>query len=162
MLLHWATSYQKHSGRATSQAVLHDLLKRMLSKMEDEDELLKLFKFYEDKEDTNEEDTYLTHELGTQEDNWHPMSYDEKMDKDKTLSIARSLETLFANRKKWEQWRLQLVTGLHVLASHIDKIILNGMVGQETLDSPKSQPAHRARKDGISKTKNSETENDER
>ena len=150
MLLHWGTSYQKHSGRATSQAVLHDLLKRMLSRMEDEDKLLRLFKICEAKYDTNEEDTYITHEHDTQEDDWHPMSYNEKMDEDKTLSIARSLMRLFANRKKWEQWRQQLVTGLHVLASHIDKIILNGLIGQESLDSPRSQPAQGARKNGMS------------
>ena len=150
MLLHWATSYQKHSGRATSQAVLHDLLKRMLSRMEDEDKFLRLFKICEAKYNTNEEDTYITNEHDTQEDDWHPMSYKEKLDEDKTLPIARSLMRLFANRKKWEQWRKQLVTGLHVLASHIDKIILNGLLGQESLDSPRSQPAQGARKKGIS------------
>ena len=150
MLLHWGTSYQKHSGRAMSQAVLHDLLKRMLSRMEDEDKFLRLFKICEAKYNTNEEDTYITNEHDTQEDDWHPMSYKEKMDEDKTLPIARSLMRLFANRKKWEQWRQQLVTGLHVLASHMDKIILNGLIGQESLDSPRSQPAQGARKKGIS------------
>ena len=150
MLLHWGTSYQKHSGRAMSQAVLHDLLKRMLSRMEDEDKFLRLFKICEAKYNTNEEDTYITNEHDTQEDDWHPMSYKEKMDEDKTLPIARSLMRLFANRKKWEQWRQQLVTGLHVLASHIDKIILNGLIGQESLDSPRSQPAQGARKKGMS------------
>ena len=150
MLLHWGTSYQKHSGRATSQAVLHDLLKKMLSRMEDEDELLRLCKICEATYNTNEEDTYITHEHDTQEDDWHPMSYKEKMDEDKTLPIARSLMRLFASRKKWEQWRQQLVTGLHVLASHIDKIILNGLIGQESLDSPRSQPAQGARKNGMS------------
>ena len=155
MLLHWATSYQKHSGRAASQAVLHDLLEKILSAIDEKDEIWRLLTCYDENEDVNEEEMYLKHALATPEEEWHPMSYGEKMDKDKSLymAVSRSLENLFANRKKWDQWRVQLVTELHVLASRMDKIILTGMVGQATLDSPSSQPSNMSRKDGLTAKK---------
>ena len=37
MLLHWATSYHKYTGRAAAQAMLYDLLRQMLSAVDDDD-----------------------------------------------------------------------------------------------------------------------------
>ena len=153
MLLHWATSYQKLSGRAASQAVLHDLLSKILSEIDEKDEIWKLVTCSDENEDMNEEETYLTHELATEEEKWHPVSYAEEMDKDKELSVAKSLEILFANRKRWDQWKVQLMAGLHVLASRIDKIILTGMVGKATLDASWTQPTQKLRKKAGSKKK---------
>ena len=59
MLLHWATSYQKHSGRAAAQAVLHDLLQRILSAIEENDKMWSIFTCYAVGEDVNEKEMYL-------------------------------------------------------------------------------------------------------
>ena len=68
MLLHWSTSYQKHSGRDASQAVLHDLLEKILSAIDEKDEIWRLLTCYDEHEDMNEEEMYLKHALATQEE----------------------------------------------------------------------------------------------
>ena len=141
MLLHWSTSYQKHSGRAAAQAVLCDLLQKVLSPVDENDEMWNLLTCYV--MPRGEDEKGLNHKQAseTTEEEWHPISYDEEMDKDASMcmTVARSLENLFANRKRWHPWRVQLMTELNVLESHMNKMVLSGMVGQESLESPSLQ-----------------------
>ena len=148
MLLHWATNYQKYTGRAAAQAMLYDLLQQVLSAVDKNDEMWSSFTGHAIAEEEDDKPLYHDHASATTEEDWHPISYHEKMEKDASMymAVARSLEDLFANRKRLHQWRVQLMNELNVLESRMNKIVLSGMVGQESLDSPSLQVSRTSQK----------------
>ena len=65
--------------------MLHDLLERILSAIDENDKMWSIFRCYAIGENVNEKEMYLKHDPTTSEEEWHPISYNEKMDKNASV-----------------------------------------------------------------------------
>ena len=120
MLLHWATSFKSKAGRASAHAMLEDLLRQVLSVNHRHRELwdrLAVFRT-DDQELADPKIEASIGEIMTPQKPFHE-------------AVTRSVEFLFANRKECRSMKANLIHWLDVLVSHMNKMILNGTVGQE-------------------------------
>ena len=118
MLLHWATNFKTKAGRAEAKAILQDLFRRVFSAVDGQDKMWISLTACETVEQKLDEPL-------CEKQIWPRTDVTSR-----PAAATRSVEYLFANRKEEEGIRAHLVQWLDVLEALMNKVILNGKVGQ--------------------------------
>ena len=120
MLLHYTNHSRRKAYRVAAKDMLIDLMRRLFSAVEDDDTMWTRLRFGDGR--TSETDKAIG----------HANSFHENISKNSSPyeAVANSLMNEFTNRKKCQRLLAYFVHNVHILASRMNEIILNGHVGQ--------------------------------